>query len=273
MFERFTERSRKVVVLAQDEARRLRRPYLGTEHLLVGLLQEGSIATESLSDLGVTLDAAREQVEGIVGYGEDDTFAQAPFSGHSKKVLEFSVTESLQLGHSYVGAEHLLLGLVRESEGVAARVLSNLNVDPDEIRREVLERLGIEEEDSLDRVERELEEDVDETCFTTPIGSVRTIVRVKGRPRTLLVDLALVGEPRNTNKPLGSVEPGWILDRIAEIVEGSDYRSLEEAIERSGKLVLERLPAVDEIEVSAFRERWFERRTRSGITKTRTFRR
>jgi ATP-dependent Clp protease ATP-binding subunit ClpC len=143
MFERFTERARKVVVLAQEEARHFNHNYIGTEHLLLGLLREDEgVAARALAALGVTLDEVREQVESIVGYGEEGTGAQAPFTPRSKKVLELALREALQLGHNYIGTEHILLGLVRESEGVAARVLSNLDVDPDKVRREVVRMLG-----------------------------------------------------------------------------------------------------------------------------------
>ncbi|MDQ3251122.1 MAG: ATP-dependent Clp protease ATP-binding subunit [Actinomycetota bacterium] len=143
MFERFTERARKVVVLAQDEARHFNHNYIGTEHLLLGLLREDEgVAAQALYSLNVVLDEVREQVESIVGYGEEGTGAQAPFTPRSKKVLELALREALQLGHNYIGTEHILLGLVRESEGVAARVLSNLEVDPDKVRREVVRRLG-----------------------------------------------------------------------------------------------------------------------------------
>jgi ATP-dependent Clp protease ATP-binding subunit ClpC len=143
MFERFTERARKVVVLAQEEARHFNHNYIGTEHLLLGLLREDEgVAARALSSLNVTLDEVREQVESIVGYGEEGTGGQAPFTPRSKKVLELALREALQLGHNYIGTEHILLGLVRESEGVAARVLSNLDVDPDKVRREVVRMLG-----------------------------------------------------------------------------------------------------------------------------------
>ncbi len=143
MFERFTERARKVVVLAQEEARHFNHNYIGTEHLLLGLLREDEgVAARSLASLNVTLDEVREQVESIVGYGEEGTGGQAPFTPRSKKVLELALREALQLGHNYIGTEHILLGLVRESEGVAARVLSNLDVDPDRIRRQVVQQLG-----------------------------------------------------------------------------------------------------------------------------------
>ncbi|HEU4494959.1 MAG TPA: ATP-dependent Clp protease ATP-binding subunit, partial [Rubrobacteraceae bacterium] len=143
MFERFTERARKVVVLAQEEARHFNHNYIGTEHLLLGLLREDEgVAARALASLNVTLDEVREQVESIVGYGEEGTGAQAPFTPRSKKVLELALREALQLGHNYIGTEHILLGLVRESEGVAARVLSNLDIDPDKVRREVVRMLG-----------------------------------------------------------------------------------------------------------------------------------
>src|SRR5919202_1138059 len=143
MFERFTERARKVVVLAQEEARHFNHNYIGTEHLLLGLLREDEgVAARALSSLNVALDEVREQVESIVGYGEEGTGGQAPFTPRSKKVLELALREALQLGHNYIGTEHILLGLVRESEGVAARVLSNLGVDPDKVRREVVRMLG-----------------------------------------------------------------------------------------------------------------------------------
>ncbi|TCJ16233.1 ATP-dependent Clp protease ATP-binding subunit [Rubrobacter taiwanensis] len=143
MFERFTERARKVVVLAQEEARHFNHNYIGTEHLLLGLLREDEgVAARALASLNVTLEEVREQVESIVGYGEEGTGGQAPFTPRSKKVLELALREALQLGHNYIGTEHILLGLVRESEGVAARVLSNLDVDPERVRRQVVQQLG-----------------------------------------------------------------------------------------------------------------------------------
>jgi ATP-dependent Clp protease ATP-binding subunit ClpC len=131
------------VVLAQEEARHFNHNYIGTEHLLLGLLREDEgVAARALTSLNVTLDEVREQVESIVGYGEEGSGGQAPFTPRSKKVLELALREALQLGHNYIGTEHILLGLVRESEGVAARVLSNLDIDPDKVRREVVRMLG-----------------------------------------------------------------------------------------------------------------------------------
>src|ERR687892_324500 len=177
MFERFTERARKVVVLAQEEARHFNHNYIGTEHLLLGLLREDEgVAARALSSLNVTLDEVREQVESIVGYGEEGTGAQAPFTPRSKKVLELALREALQLGHNYIGTEHILLGLVRESEGVAARVLSNLDVDPDKVRREVEAKRPKTRQ--LDQYGRNLTAYADEGKLDPVIGRAKEIERI-----------------------------------------------------------------------------------------------
>jgi ATP-dependent Clp protease ATP-binding subunit ClpC len=137
MFERFTERARKVVVLAQEEARHFNHNYIGTEHLLLGLRrEEDDVEGGALARFGVDLDAVREQVESIVGYGQRTAF-QFPLAPRSKKILEMALLESKQLDHHYVGAEHILLGLAREGQGVANRILDNLGVDQQELYREV----------------------------------------------------------------------------------------------------------------------------------------
>src|SRR3712207_835593 len=141
MFERFTERSRKVVVLAQEESGRLGHAYIGTEHLLLGLIrEEEGVAAQALAASGVTVEGVREQVEAIVGYGEADT-PQKPFRTEPKRVLESSLEESLRPGHNYIGTEHILLGLLAEGGGVTATVLSNLGTDTGRVRREVLARM------------------------------------------------------------------------------------------------------------------------------------
>jgi ATP-dependent Clp protease ATP-binding subunit ClpC len=143
MFERFTERARQVVVLAQDEARSLRHNYIGTEHLLLGLLrEEEGIAAGVLGELGVELDAVRAQVSQIVGTGEDVTTGQIPFTPRAKKVLELSLREARAIGHEYIGTEHILLGLVRENEGVAAASLLESGTDADAVRNAVLRKLS-----------------------------------------------------------------------------------------------------------------------------------
>ncbi len=143
MFERFTERARQVVVLAQEEARELKHNYIGTEHLLLGLLREGDgVAARVLSGLEVSLEDVRGEIMRIVGEGEHEAQGQIPFTPRAKKVLELALREALSLGHNYIGTEHILLGLVRESEGVAARILNDLDADADRIRQEVMRVLS-----------------------------------------------------------------------------------------------------------------------------------
>jgi ATP-dependent Clp protease ATP-binding subunit ClpC len=143
MFERFTERARQVVVLAQEEARALRHNYIGTEHLLLGLLTlDESVARRALESLGVTVEEVRAQVSRIVGQGDELTTGQIPFTPRAKKVLELALREALALGHNYIGAEHILLGLAREGEGVAARILLDFGVDKTRIQDEVIRMLG-----------------------------------------------------------------------------------------------------------------------------------
>jgi len=144
VFERFTERARQVVVLAQDEARALGHRYIGTEHLLLGLLrEEEGLAARALASLNVTIEEVRAKVERIVGRGEGDAeTGQIPFTPRAKKTLELALRESQALGHDYIGTEHILLGLARQDDGVAGQILSALGVDVDTIRRHVIRLLG-----------------------------------------------------------------------------------------------------------------------------------
>ena len=143
MFERFTDRARRVVVLAQEEARMLSHNYIGTEHILLGLIHEGEgVAAKALENLGISLEAVREQVEEIIGQGQQAPSGHIPFTPRAKKVLELSLREALQLGHSYIGTEHILLGLIREGEGVAAQVLVKLGADLNRVRQQVIQLLS-----------------------------------------------------------------------------------------------------------------------------------
>ena len=143
MFERFTERARQVVVLAQEEARTLKHNYIGTEHILLGLLrEEEGLAARVLEGLEITVEEVRAQVIRIVGSGEEVTSGQIPFTPRAKKVLELALREALSLGHNYIGTEHILLGLVRENEGVAARILADFDADSDKIRNEIIRMLS-----------------------------------------------------------------------------------------------------------------------------------
>jgi ATP-dependent Clp protease ATP-binding subunit ClpC len=144
MFERFTDRARRVVVLAQQEARMLDHNYIGTEHILLALIREGDgVAAKALTAMGISLDAMRQAVEDIIGHGENPPPASGhiPFTPRAKKVLELSLREALQLSNDYIGTEHILLALIREGDGVAAQVLVGVGVDLNRARQQVIELL------------------------------------------------------------------------------------------------------------------------------------
>ena len=142
MFERFSEQARQVVVLAQDEALALKHNYIGTEHILLGLLrEEEGLAARVLESLDITVEEVRAQVARIVGQGDEVTTGQIPFTPRAKKVLELALREALSLGHNYIGTEHILLGLVREGEGLAMLVLTRLGAGPQLLRARVLDAL------------------------------------------------------------------------------------------------------------------------------------
>ena len=143
MFERFTDRARRVVVLAQEEARLLTHNYIGTEHILLGLIHEGEgVAAKALESLGISLEAVRAQVEEIIGQGQSPPTGHIPFTPRAKKVLELSLREALELKHNYIGTEHILLGLIREGQGVAAQVLVKLGADLSRVRQQVIQVLA-----------------------------------------------------------------------------------------------------------------------------------
>jgi ATP-dependent Clp protease ATP-binding subunit ClpC len=143
MFERFTDRARRVVVLAQEEARMLNHNYIGTEHILLGLIHEGEgVAAKALESMNISLQAVRDQVQEIIGKGQTAPAGHIPFTPRAKKVLELSLREALQLGHNYIGTEHILLGLIREGEGVAAQVLQKLGADLNRVRQQVIQLLS-----------------------------------------------------------------------------------------------------------------------------------
>jgi ATP-dependent Clp protease ATP-binding subunit ClpC len=142
MFEKFTDRARRVVVLAQEEARMLNHNYIGTEHILLGLIHEGEgVAARALESLGISLEAVRQQVEETIGQGQEAPSGHIPFTQRAKKVLELSLREALRLGHNYIGTEHVLLGLIGEGDGVAAQVLAGLGADLNIVRQQVIHLL------------------------------------------------------------------------------------------------------------------------------------
>src|ERR1700729_109030 len=143
MFERFRDRARRVDALAQQQARMLNHNYIGTEHNMLGLIhQRGAVAAKALASLGISLEGVRQQVEEIIGQGQQAPSGHIPFTPRAKKVLELSLREALQLGHNYIGTEHILLGLIREGEGVAAQVLVRLGADLNRVRQQVIQLLS-----------------------------------------------------------------------------------------------------------------------------------
>src|SRR5690606_3630667 len=143
MFERFTDRARRVVDLAQEDARMVNHNYNGTEHILLELIHDGEgVAAKALESLGISLEGVRQQVEEIIGQGQQAPSGHIPFTPRAKKVLELSLREALQLGHNYIGTEHILLGLIREGEGVAAQVLVKLGADLNRVRQQVIQLLS-----------------------------------------------------------------------------------------------------------------------------------
>jgi ATP-dependent Clp protease ATP-binding subunit ClpC len=142
MFKRFTNRARRVLLLAQEEARTLSHNYIGTEHMLLGLINEGNgVGAKALESLGLSLDTVRQQVQEIIGQGQHAPSGHIPFTPQAKKVLELALVESTALGHEYIGTEHILLGLIREGDGVAAQVLVNLGADLNPVRQQVIQLL------------------------------------------------------------------------------------------------------------------------------------
>ena len=277
MFERFTHRARQAMVLAQEEARHFNHNYIGTEHLLLGLLRlDEGLASRVLTSLNVSVEAVREQVGSIVGYGEEEMGAQAPFTPRSKKVLELALREAMRLEHNYIGTEHLLLGLVRESEGVANQVLTNLGVEGDEIRANLAGMLG---DEAGQRLEDESREDSppeaarNQMLFRGRVASLQIRARVDDQPQTLLVDLDYVYAVRDSDEPSVPMAHVELLDSVVGCFERNEFGSVEAGIQGVGELILQGFPAVREVTISATRERALQGGAASSITVTRTFRR
>src|SRR5882672_8876143 len=218
MFERFTEKAIKVIMLAQEEARRLGHNFVGTEQILLGLIGEGTgIAAKTLKSMGVNLKDARVEVEKIIGRGSGFVAVEIPFTPRAKRVLELSWDEARQLGHNYIGTEHLLLGLIREGEGVAARVLLELGVDRKKVREETLKLLG--GTPSVSQPEREGKV---ETPALNQFGRDLTMLAREGKldpiiGRELEIDRVIqVLSRRKKNNPILIGEPGVGKTAIAE---------------------------------------------------------
>src|SRR6187397_516161 len=274
MFERFTERARQVVVLAQDEARALKHNYIGTEHILLGLLrEEEGLAARVLESLDITVEEVRAQIARIVGQGDEVTTGQIPFTPRAKKVLELALREALSLGHNYIGTEHILLGLVRENEGVAARILLDFDADAEKIRNEIIRMLsgpgrrqqgagGAPGEKSkssklLDQFGRNLTKLAAESKLDPVVGRETEIERIMQiLSRRTKNNPVLVGEPgvgktavveglaqRITNGQVPELLKGkqiYTLD-LAALVAGSKYRGeFEERLKKEMKEITQR---------------------------------
>ncbi len=281
MFDRFTERTRKVVVAAQEEARRMEHNYIGTEHLLLGLLREDEgVAARALGSLNVTLDEVREQVESIVGYGEEGTGGQAPFTPRSKKVLELALREALRLGCDYVGTEHILHGLIAESDIVAVGTLSNLGIDPGEVRREVAGMTGGR------RTERRFIASPEASGYARTLRAEMVRARVEGllvnvrcgvtdeeraSPQALRVDLDYAYRAGEGDEIDQTVDYAAILREVAELLEREEFRLLETGMRRVGKQVLEGFPTIWEVRVRVTKVNVPVPQTVSGVSVEATF--
>jgi ATP-dependent Clp protease ATP-binding subunit ClpC len=209
MFERFTERARQVVVLAQEEARTLKHNYIGTEHILLGLLrEEEGLAARVLESLNVTAEQVRGQVARIIGEGEEVTTGQIPFTPRTKKVLELSLREALSLGHNYIGTEHILLGIVRENEGVAARILLDFGANAEKVRNEVIRMLS-----GPGQTYPEMTEAVSEGSGTLELGPPRELTEWPRAADPL--SMFTLRRPGATRWDAASVAVGWTLFAVA----------------------------------------------------------
>ena len=242
MFERFTDRARRVVILAQENARLLNHDYIGTEHLLLGLIQEGEgVAAQGLLDLGIRLDSVRSEVAETVGRGRQTPSGHIPFTPRAKKVLELSLREALQLRHSYIGTGHILLGLIREGDGVAAQVLEKLGSDLPRVRQAIIRLL------SEGAGNKQVPAAADPGDSITLRGlRVRAHHGVMERERvtgqTFVVDVKAfldLSEAGTTDELPSTLDYGTLAEAIHRRVSGERWNLIERVAERVADLVLE----------------------------------
>jgi dihydroneopterin aldolase len=275
--DRFTRSGRRVVTLADEEARSLGHKYVGTEHLLLGLLREQEgVAVRALEALGVAPDRVRERVVHTVGSHEVGTGDhRRPLTPRARRALELASEEALHLGHDYVGAEHLLLGLVRESKGVAAQVLYKLGVDPDGIRREVVRAL-----DSRKKTAEGVDRAVSPSrvmVFRTQVEGLVVQARCgvadeeRARPQALRVDLDYVYEAGGEDDLLGTVDYEAVIEGVAGLLEREEFRLLETGARMVGEHILGRFPSIREVTVTVTKLQVPVAREVSGVSVEATF--
>jgi ATP-dependent Clp protease ATP-binding subunit ClpC len=208
MFERFTDRARRVVVLAQEEARMLSHNYIGTEHILLGLAREGEgVAARALESLGIGLAAVRRQVEEIIGRGQHLPSGHIPFTPRAKKVLELSLSEARRLGHNYISTEHMLLGLIREGEGVGAQVLVRLGADLNQLRSQVIRQVADREPEATGRISVVGEPEADVLLPRTAADVQSALTKIMQRLEAIERHLGLTAPPAETAAQPGQAEP------------------------------------------------------------------
>jgi FolB domain-containing protein len=275
MSERFTERACKVVVLAQEEARHFNHNYIGTEHLLLGLLQEDKGgAARVLNSLNISLDEVREQVESIVGYGREITVSRPPFTPRSKKVLDLALREAWQLGYSYIDTEHILLGFVMEPEGVAARVLSKLGVDPDKVRREVGRMLG-----GGWKIEQGTNRSADSriTLFRARVEGIMVNARCgvteeeRATTQPLRVDLSYLYDAEKGDELSKTVDYGSIIEGVTALLEKEEFKLLETGVCMVGGYVMDGFSSLREVTVAVTKLNVPTHREVSGVSVEVTF--
>jgi Clp amino terminal domain, pathogenicity island component len=241
MFERFTERARQVPVLAQEEARTLKHHYIGTEHILLGLLrEEEGHAARVLESLDITVERVRAQVMRIVGSGEEVTAGRIPFTPRAQKVLELALREALSLGHNYVGTEHILLGLVRENEGVAARILLDFDADSEKIHNKVIGMLsgpGVTGSATSEPIAVGHEESSD-VVYEPPATSIDADLGWRGRPMALAaLGAAVLARTAFDRSKTGVLEP-LEMQLLARLTLGPKDGALAEPGERFESLTV-----------------------------------
>ena len=275
MSERFTERACKVVVLAQEEARHFNHNYIGTEHLLLGLLQEDKGgAARVLNSLNIALDEVREQVESIVGYGRERTVSRPPFTPCSKKVLDLALREAWQLGYSYIDTEHILLGFVMEPEGVAARVLSKLGVDPDMVRREVVRMLGGGWE-IAQGTNRSADSRI--TLFRARVEGLMVNARCgvteeeRATTQPLRVDFSYLYDAEEGDELSKTVDYGRIIEGVAALLEKEEFKLLETGVCMVGGYVMDGFSSLREVTVAVTKPNVPTHREVSGVSVEVTF--